>query len=45
MSLVPAAREHALALLDALRDRELPLSRREVEMITTVVSAVNKCFY
>ena len=45
MSLIPAARAHAMALLESLYAADLPLSRREVEMVTTVVSAVNRCFY
>jgi len=44
-SLIPAALQHAFATFGALMSPELPLSRRQHEMITTVVSAVNRCQY
>ncbi|MFY7954270.1 MAG: hypothetical protein ACOVT5_17340 [Armatimonadaceae bacterium] len=44
-SLIPAALKHAFATFGVLLDPELPLSRREHEMIATTVSVLNKCFY
>jgi alkylhydroperoxidase family enzyme len=44
-SLIPAALRHAFATFGALMSPELPLSRRQHEMITTVVSAANRCHY
>lgn len=44
-SLIPDAMRHAFAGLAAVLAPDLPLSRREREMIMTVISAVNKCFY
>ena len=44
-SLIPAALYHAFATFGALMSPELPLSRRQHEMITTVVSATNRCHY
>ena len=44
-SLIPAALHHAFATFGALMSPELPLSRRQHEMITTVVSATNRCHY
>jgi hypothetical protein len=44
-SLIPAALEHAFAAFGVLLNPNLPLSRREHEMIATTVSALNKCFY
>ncbi|MGC4047410.1 MAG: peroxidase-related enzyme [Armatimonas sp.] len=44
-SLIPLAAEHALATWGALCQPDLPLSRREQEIIATVVSAANECFY
>lgn len=44
-SLIPEALRHAFATFGALMAPELPLSRRQHEMITTVVSATNRCFY
>jgi len=44
-SLIPAALHHAFATFGALMSPDLPLTRREHEMITTVVSAVNRCHY
>jgi hypothetical protein len=44
-SLIPAALEHAMATFAVLLTPDLPLSRRQHEMITTVVSALNSCFY
>jgi hypothetical protein len=44
-SLIPGALRHAMLSFAVLLSPELPLSRRQHEMITTVVSALNSCFY
>jgi hypothetical protein len=44
-SLIPDALYHAFSTFGVLMSPELPLSRRQHEMITTVVSATNRCFY
>lgn len=44
-SLIPEALHHAFATFGALMSPELPLSRRQHEMITTVVSVTNRCHY
>ena len=44
-SLIPDALYHAFAAFGALMAPDLPLSRRQHEMITTVVSAANRCQY
>ena len=44
-SLIPEAMRHALSTLGVLLSPTLPLSRRQHEMIATVVSARNRCFY
>ncbi|HJU53066.1 MAG TPA: hypothetical protein VJ715_00795 [Pyrinomonadaceae bacterium] len=44
-SLIPDALFHAFATFGALMSPELPLSRRQHEMITTVVSVNNRCHY
>ena len=44
-SLIPAALHHAFAAFGALMATDLPLTRRQHEMITTVVSATNRCQY
>jgi hypothetical protein len=44
-SLVPDALHHVFAALRAMYDPSLPLSRRQHEMIATVVSGTNDCFY
>lgn len=44
-SLLPAAMEHAMSTFGVLLSEELPLTRRQHEMIATVVSALNSCFY
>ena len=44
-SLIPDALYHAFATFGVLMSPELPLTRRQHEMITTVVSSVNRCFY
>ena len=44
-SLIPQAMRHAMSAYGVLLDPQLPLTRRQHEMIATVVSAVNRCFY
>lgn len=44
-SLIPEALRHALSTFGVLLADDLPLSRRQHEMIATVVSALNRCFY
>ncbi|MBI3447659.1 MAG: carboxymuconolactone decarboxylase family protein [Acidobacteria bacterium] len=44
-SLIPEALHHAFATFGALMSPDLPLTRRQHEMITTVVSATNRCHY
>lgn len=44
-SLIPEALFHAFATFGALMAPDLPLSRRQHEMIATMVSVSNRCFY
>jgi len=44
-SLIPDALYHAFATFGALMSPQLPLRRRQHEMITTVVSVLNRCHY
>ena len=44
-SLIPDALHHAFAAFGALMSTDLPLTRRQHEMITTVVSSINRCQY
>jgi alkylhydroperoxidase family enzyme len=44
-SLIPEALHHAFATFGALMSPALPLSRRQHELITTVVSLTNRCRY
>lgn len=44
-SLIPEALHHAFATIGVLMSPALPLSRRQREMITTVVSTINRCHY
>jgi len=44
-SLIPQAMQHAMSAYGVLLDPQLPLTRRQHEMIATVVSALNRCFY
>ena len=44
-SLIPAALFHAFSTFGALMSPDLPLDRRQHEMITTVVSVTNRCHY
>ena len=44
-SLIPEALHHAFATFGVLMSPDLPLTRRQHEMITTVVSVLNRCHY
>ena len=44
-SLIPSALYHAFATFGVLMSPDLPLTRRQHEMITTVVSVTNRCRY
>ena len=44
-SLLPDALYHAFSTFGVLMSPELPLERRQHEMIATVVSALNRCHY
>ncbi len=44
-SLIPEALFHAFATFGVLMSPELPLTRAQHEMITTVVSVENRCHY
>jgi hypothetical protein len=44
-SLIPDALRHAFSTFGALMAPDLPLSRRQHEMICTVVSVTNRCRY
>ncbi len=44
-SLIPDALYHAFATFGSLMSPDLPLTRRQHEMITTVVSVANRCHY
>jgi len=44
-TLIPDALYHAFATFGVLMSPELPLTRRQQEMITTMVSVTNRCFY
>lgn len=44
-SLIPDALYHAFATFGVLMSAELPLTRAQHEMITTVVSVTNRCHY
>jgi hypothetical protein len=44
-SLIPEALHHAFSTFGALMSPALPLTRRQHEMITTVVSVLNRCHY
>jgi hypothetical protein len=44
-SLIPQALYHAFATFGALMSPELPLARRQHEMIATMVSLTNRCHY
>ena len=44
-SLIPDALYHAFATFGVLLSPDLPLARRQQEMITTMVSVANRCRY
>ena len=44
-TLIPQALFHAFSTFGALMSPDLPLNRRQHEMITTVVSVTNRCHY
>ena len=44
-ALIPQALYHAFATFGALLSPDLPLTRAQHEMITTRVSALNRCHY
>ena len=44
-SLIPDALHYAFATFGVLMSPDLPLTRRQHEMITTVVSVLNRCHY
>jgi hypothetical protein len=44
-TLIPQALYHAFGTFGALMSPELPLSRRQHEMIATMVSVTNRCVY
>jgi hypothetical protein len=44
-TLIPEVLYHSFAAFGAMMSPELPLSRRQQEMITTMVSVTNRCKY
>ena len=44
-SLIPEAMRHLMSALGVLLQPDLPLSRRQQEMIASVVSVQNQCLY
>ncbi len=44
-SLLPETLRHTFSTLGTLLSPDLPLSRREHEMIAATVSSINSCFY
>ena len=44
-TLLPEVLQHAFSAYGALLQPDLPLSRRQHELIAATVSAVNNCFY
>ena len=44
-SLIPEALYHAFATFGSLMSPDLPLGRRQHEMIATMVSVTNRCVY
>ena len=44
-TLIPDALNHAFSTFGALMSPDLPLNRRQHEMIATVVSVTNRCVY
>lgn len=44
-SLLPGVMRHAFSTFGALMNPDLPLARRDHELIAATVSATNQCFY
>jgi hypothetical protein len=44
-TLLPDVLYHSFSAFGAMMSPELPLSRRQHEMIATMVSVTNRCFY
>ena len=44
-TLIPEALYHSFSAFSAMMSPDLPLSRRQHEMIATMVSLTNDCFY
>lgn len=44
-TLIPDALYHAFSTFGSLMSEDLPLQRRQHEMVATLVSAVNRCHY
>jgi hypothetical protein len=44
-SLIPEALRHSMSTLGVLLQADLPLTRPQHEMLATVVSTQNRCFY
>ena len=44
-TLIPEALYHSFSAFSAMMSPDLPLSRRQHEMIATMVSVTNDCFY
>ncbi len=44
-SLLPDVMKHAFSTFGALMNPDLPLQRRQHEMIAATVSSLNRCFY
>jgi hypothetical protein len=44
-TLIPEALRHAFSTYGVLMSKDLPLSRQQHEMIATLVSVENRCFY
>jgi alkylhydroperoxidase family enzyme len=44
-TLIPDAMFHAFSTFGALLSQDLPLKRRQHEMIATMVSVINECHY
>ncbi len=44
-TLIPDALYHSFSAFSAMMSPDLPLERRQHEMIATMVSVVNDCFY
>lgn len=44
-SLIPEVLRHSFSAFGAMMQPDLPLSRRDHELIAATVSALNRCFY